>query len=210
MLDEHQILLRTPEPKEDESFLGYIIRLAQQNGYERPGWIMSLANVRNSSLSPFHSFMPTSSEAFQLLTKLSGSTADKFALLIYQSQGSRSRNIYLFFGSPVHRSFIRTSHPKVCPECLCEMSYCRRVWEYALITVCPIHECMLVDECPRCKRYVRWSRKEVSKCPCKVDWREAPTSSVQYYELKLAQTIYRLCGLSCGASTSYVPPQNPA
>src|SRR5215213_1809569 len=153
---KHQILLRTPEPKDDESFLGYILRLAEQNGYERPGWITNLVNLRNRSLSPSHSFIPTSSEAFQLLIKLSNSTADKFLSLMYQPLDSRVNNIYLFFSHPVHRSFIRTSHPKVCPECLREMSYCRRIWEYALVTACPVHQCMLLDECPHCKRHIRW------------------------------------------------------
>lgn len=210
MLTKRQILLRTPEPKDDESFLGYVIRLAEQNGYENPSWILSLTNIPKGTLYPGYSFLPITSEPFQLLTTLSGSTATKLSSLNYQPVGEWYTHIYQFFGLPVHRSFIRPAHPKVCPACLREASYCRRIWEYALITACPVHQCMLVDECPHCKRHIRWSRKEVSNCPCKFDWRETPTSSVQEYELNLARVIYRLCGLPCGESKSYVSSQNPA
>lgn len=183
MLAKRQMLLRTPEPKADESFLGYIIRLIEQNGYEHPAWIINLINLRNSSLSPCYAFMHPASESFQLLASLSGSNADKLSLLTYQPSNERSGNLYLFFGAPVHRSFIRHSNPKVCPQCLREASYCRRVWECALITVCPVHECLLIDECPQCKERIRWIRAEVSRCPCGFDWREASLPSVQEHEL---------------------------
>jgi hypothetical protein len=204
-----QMLLRTPETKADESFLGYIIRLAEQNGYESPGWVINLLNLRNISFSTCHAFMHPSSESFRLLTKLSGSDADKLSSLTYQPLGERARNIYLFFGAPVHRSFIRPNYPKVCPQCLRKTSYCRRIWEFALITVCPAHKCLLIDECPQCKERIGWRRAEVSKCPCGFDWREAPTSSVQGHELELARAIHRLCALASNEGASHVFPRNP-
>jgi hypothetical protein len=205
-----QRLLRTLKPKADESLTGYILRLAETNGYDSPIWIMNLASIHSGLIIANYSFKPTSSESFRLLANLGGSTIEELASITYQPTGERFDYYYLFFGNPVHRSFIRPRHPRVCPECLREAAYCRRVWEFTLITVCPVHKCMLIDECPKCERQIRWVRSSVSRCQCKFDWRKSPVLPVQDYELKLARVVYCLCGLYYGEDTPLLSQQNPS
>ncbi|MBC8121494.1 MAG: hypothetical protein H7Y22_06610 [Gemmatimonadaceae bacterium] len=49
-------LVRTANPEQDESFLGYILRLTQLKGYASPGWILELADV---TLSATHNTIKT-------------------------------------------------------------------------------------------------------------------------------------------------------
>lgn len=204
-----QRLLKTPKPKSEESFTGYLLRLAEENGYDSPTWIMNLIEPSRDCIIPRYSFTSASSNTFQLLTQLIGCASSELAPIIYEPIGKRTDSSYLFFGNPVHRSFIRPQKPKICPECLRDEVYCRRVWEYVLITVCPIHRCMLIEECPRCKQTIKWRRRRVCRCPCGYDWREVRLSTVQEYELNLARIIYRLCRLDHGENKSHMPRENP-
>jgi hypothetical protein len=210
MATAFQKLLKTPKPKPDESFTGYILRLAEENGYSSPLWIINLAKFGDKLILPNYSFKSASFESFKLLANLSNSTIPELAKITYQPVGTPSYYFYLFFGMPVHRSFIQPGHPKICPECLREAAYCRRVWEFILMTVCPIHKCMLLDECPNCKLPIKWRRSSVSSCPCKFDWREYAAPTVQDHEVKLARVIHCLCGLPCGEDIHYFSRKNPA
>lgn len=203
-------LLIKSKPNVDESFMGYITRLTEWNGYDSPSWIMQLAGFDYSLLSHLCSFEPRSSKALNSLTHLTGTNLSELAQLTYQPANNWPGDYYLFFGSPVHRYYIRPSHFKICPECLREAAYCRRAWELTLITVCPIHKCILIDVCPKCERRITWARKSVTKCRCDFDWRQAPTISVQGHELNLARIIYRLCDLPYNEDTPCLSYQNPS
>lgn len=202
-------LLLTPKLNFDESLTGYILRLTEENGYASPQWIINLANFNDKLILSNYSFTSISSESFKLLAGLSGSTISELTKLTYQPVNTRRSYFYLFFGNPVHRSFIQPRQPKICPQCLHETAYCRRVWEFVLITVCPIHKCMLIDECPNCKQPIRWRRSNVSICQCKFDWREFAASPVQDCEVNIARVIHHRCGLSCGEDRYFFSQKNP-
>lgn len=205
-----QRLLKTPKPKSDESFAGYILRLSEENGYSSPIWIINLANFENKLIFPNYSFRSVPSEPFKVLANLSNSTSLELAQITYQPVDTRSHYFHLFFGAPVHRSFIQAREPKICPECLREAAYCRRVWEFILTTVCPTHRCLLIDKCPNCNQPIQWVRSSVCICPCKFDWRESTTVPVEGREITLARVIHHLCGLSCGEDRHDFSRQNPA
>ena len=197
---EIQRLLRTAKPEADESFMGYILRLTELNGYKSPSWLMSSVGLNHSLSRHSCSFISESSEPLKLLAGLSGITAPELAQLTYQLVNDYQH--CSFFGVSIDRHCIRPGWPKICPECLRENAYCHRAWECALITVCHIHECMLLDECPNCGRPIMWSRGSVSRCSCKFDWREAPVKSVKEQELKVTRIIHYLCGLPCDEAIS--------
>jgi hypothetical protein len=204
-----QRLLKTPKLKPDESFTGYILRLTEENGYSSPSWIINLANFENNLTLPNYSFRSISAESFELLASLSNSTGLELAQITYQRVDTRSRLFHAFFGAPIHRSFIQAKRPKICSECLREAAYCRRIWEFILITVCPIHRCMLIDQCPNCNRPIKWVRTSVCICPCKFDWRESTVLPVGDLEVNLARVIHHLCGLPCGEDSHDFSRHNP-
>lgn len=82
-----------------------------------------------------------------------------------------------------------------CPLCLGtdEVSYYRRAWRLAFITVCPTHAVMLHDRCPGCAAPVNFHRAEMgrgrlndalemSMChACGMDLRQSPVRPLQTY-----------------------------
>lgn len=77
-----------------------------------------------------------------------------------------------------------------------ESAHARRIWDLIPVTVCPIHRCLLLDECPNCKARITWLRTRVSYCRCEFDWREYAPPTVGEPELEVTKQIYRLCKLA--------------
>jgi hypothetical protein len=202
-------LLRTPKPEADESFMGYITRLTEQNGYDSPAWIMTLANLNFNLRGHSCSFLSNKSRSFKQLANLSCIDTSELTLLTYQPSGNKYNGSYLFFGTPAYRDSIRPGHPKICPRCLRDAPYCRRIWEFILVTVCPIHRCQLIDECPNCNQRITWVRNKLTTCQCNFDWRDSHVVSVPESELRLTHLVFQICGLLNDEEKSFLPQRNP-
>lgn len=188
----------TPKPEPDESLVGYILRLTERNGYETPTVILLLAGFDPSALHNCQ-FMFGEQGDLTPLSRLTGWAISTLSALRYASAPSET-SVYRYFvlGSPAQRYFINVRRPKFCPDCLRESVYCRKVWELAPVTTCPLHRCLLLDECPGCGGGISWVRSSVSACPCGYDWREALPSMVGESELGVARRVHRLCDLPVG------------
>src|SRR5436305_1950836 len=195
-------LLISGKPYSDESFMGYVLRLTEQNGYESLSWIFQIANMNYEESRQGSTF---AFEAPKSLTRLaqvaSISSAEINKLIYHRVPGSEGTPSHYFFGQSVPQYLIRVTRPKICSGCLSESQYCRRIWEFSAVTTCPTHKRRLIDECPRCNKRISWSRNSVVLCLCKFDWRKSPASSVVEQELKLTRHIYQLCGLSAGGNS---------
>lgn len=189
-------LLIRREPKLDESFIGYLLRLAEINGYQTLSWILQLAGIKRYVQTKF-SFAFDDSLDLTPLVRLSGVDYTVLSSLQYLSVNNPRRKMgeYSVFGSSVSQYMIRLRYPKICPTCLIEANYARKIWELAPVTACPLHNCMLLDECPRCMKRISWGRSSVSICRCKFDWRECETSTIKAEELELVRNIHMLCNL---------------
>jgi hypothetical protein len=185
-------LLRRGHPKPDESLWGYILRLGEANGYEKPHW---LAQMIGLNLNTLHkgAFLFDMSIDWSGLAQLSGAEPDEIIALTYPPDDDSPTFTNLFFGMPVPKYVIRPAQAKICPACLADSAHCRRIWEFALVTVCPTHNSLLMDECPGCRQRVSWSRNRVCFCRCNYDWRDIPLTPVEEIELELTRQIYRLC-----------------
>lgn len=199
-------LLVRPVPKADESLMGYIVRLTERNGYETPLWILKMANLGLDE-SYRSCVLPLSPrEGLCRLAHLIGINEEMLAQLTYPHASTRDGvSQYSFFGQPMPQYTIRANRPKICPDCLSELSYCRRLWELSLITTCLKHKRLLIDECPKCKKQISWSRKYVCICTCKFDWRESPASPVEEAEMMLTKHVHWICGVLAGENQLQVP-----
>ncbi len=144
-------------------------------------------------------FVFSCSEGFKKFAKLTGNTLSNLIGLLYLPAPS-SNNItcdgnYNFYGAFFNRSIIRPHCPKICVTCLNESGYCRRIWDCSLVTVCPIHECLLVDTCSKCKRRLKAIRNRLSVCVCGCDWSEQQPDLRREHEIAVSRRIYQLCGL---------------
>src|SRR5215217_1402429 len=192
-------LLITPKPEKGEGFISYLLRLTEANGYDTPSWILSLSGIDYMELQWKFTFVFSCSEGFKKLAKLTGNALADLIGLLYLPAPSPKHTIcdvdYNFYGAFLNRSIIRPHCPKVCVKCLAESGYCRRVWDCSLVTVCPIHECLLVDTCPKCKRRLRAIRNRLSVCVCGCDWSQLQTDLRRAHEIAVSRRIYQLCGL---------------
>ena len=192
-------LLITPKPEKDEGFISYLLRLTEANGYDTPSWILSLSGIDYMELQWKFTFVFSCSEGFKQLAKLSGNALSDLIELLYLPAPS-AKNIacdinYNFYEAFFNRSIIRPHCPKVCVKCLNESGYCRRVWDCSLVTVCPIHECLLLDTCPKCKRHLKAVRNRLSVCACGCDWSQLQPDFRREHEIRVSRRIYQLCGL---------------
>jgi hypothetical protein len=192
-------LLITPKPEKDEGFISYLLRLTEANGYDTPSWILSLSGIDYMELQWKFTFVFSCSHGFKKLAKLTGKALSDLIGLLYLPSSS-SKNItcdgnYNFYGAFFNRSIIRPHCPKVCVKCLNESGYCRRIWDCSLVTVCPIHECLLVDTCPKCKRRLKAIRNRLSVCVCGCDWSEQQPDLRREHEIAVSRRIYQLSGL---------------
>jgi hypothetical protein len=71
----------------------------------------------------------------------------------------------------------------------------RKIWELIPVTTCPIHKCLLIDECPGCHARLTWNRESISQCRCEFDWRKYRPPLIEENELLATRQIYRLCKL---------------
>jgi len=192
-------LLITPKPEKDEGFISYLLRLTEANGYDTPSWILSLSGIDYMELQWKFTFVFSCSEGFNQLAKLTGYALSDLIELLYLPAPSPKHTTcdvnYTFYGAFLNCSIIRPHCPKVCVKCLAESGYCRRVWDCSLVTVCPIHECLLLETCPKCKRRLKAIRNRLSVCVCGCDWSELQPDLRREHEIAVSRRIYQLCCL---------------
>lgn len=192
-------LLITPKPEKDEGFISYLLRLTEANGYDTPSWILSLSRIDYMELQWKFTFVFSCSEELKELARLTGAALSDLIDLLYLPATLRRLKTcdsdYDFYGAFLNRSIIRPHCPKVCVKCLAESGYCRRVWDCSLVTACPIHECLLIDICPKCKRRLKAIRNRLSLCVCECDWSELQPVLRPEHEIAVSRRIYQLCGL---------------
>lgn len=198
MNHELKRLLFIAEPFHDESFIGYIMRLCEMNGIPEIRWILRLAGLKK-----IYDYTYKFSSDFRVDTKILSSISNtdeaKIKSLLYRHEFGRTRHItgnILVFGALVPHRFVRRENPKICPACLREKNYLRKVWEISLITACPIHHCFLLDNCSNCLNKIEWKRTKISLCHCGFDFREFEDFPVDSNELRLAKYFYQEFSLS--------------
>jgi hypothetical protein len=195
-------LLISRKPFPEESFMGYVLALTEQNGYESPAWILDMSGLQQKQPHRSSFLIHGKRESLTPLAGLSGVDVDHLVLLTYPSlPRTEHTDLYDFFGQPVRQYLIRPDRAKVCPGCLSESQHCRRVWEFTAVTTCPEHRRLLINECPSCNKRLSWTRKGVTLCHCEFDLRESRAPRASECELKLSSHIHRLCGLPMGGSS---------
>ena len=199
MDEEIKRLLFTEEPYFDESFIGYIMRLADMNEIPDIRWI--LKSVRRGK---FYKYDYRMSFDYRIhvprLSKLTGVKTKKLNDLLYLEikSGINVYRPFTFFDKPIDQHFITRANPRICSRCIAEQNYCRKIWEFSLATTCPIHKCFLLDRCPNCLRNLDWARPKINLCYCKFDFRNHKIFHLKEIELRLSKYFYQYFGLYTG------------
>ncbi|MEL6439837.1 MAG: TniQ family protein [Cyanobacteria bacterium J06621_8] len=188
------VLLRRPRPYADEDLAGYILRLSQVNCYDSPQWIYNLAEIPQYAANG--NFCDRTTQDFSKLAQLLSieeSTLWKMAFREYKS--SKVARVK-FFDRSLPTYNLSKLKAKVCPCCLAEKSYCRKIWNLIPLTVCPTHHCLLLDICPQCDRPIRWDRNSVNECKyCELDWRDIRSENLELPKTIPSHLLFTACGL---------------
>lgn len=193
-------LLFTAEPFADESFIGYLLRLADLNEFESIFWLFELADLKIVKDENFNLFFDDRQNLARL-ARITDVPIPRLQTLLYEFD--RPGNVHPSLleskvnlcGNLLSRRFIRREKPRLCPACLRKANYLRRIWELAPATACPVHKCLLLDRCPSCQKTLSWQRKSISVCSCGCDWRLFRQVEISSVDLRVSKRIYHLCGL---------------
>ena len=175
------MLLRTPTPYEDESLAGYLIRLSESNYYHSPNWILQLAGLHINR---------------RILIVKNPYEPSQLSQLIQMTD----QQLILMASLPSQLSSLITSHQytlykfaiKLCPHCLTESAYCRKIWDWNLVKACYLHQCLLLKECPNCHKGIRWSRPAVTRCRCGFDFRSGQVETATSEQVNLSAYLSSL------------------
>lgn len=181
MSNASPLLLKTPPPYKDEGLAGYILRLAQRNYYQSPNWILKLAGV--TAHRRLHlSYKPSEPSRLSQLTQVEDEQLRLLALFPYQAVSDSSPLSYTIY------KYAR----KLCPSCLEEFPYCRKLWDWKMVKVCHEHQCLLIKTCPGCQEEIKWSRPGVARCRCGFDFRNALVEPASFHQVHLSRYLYSL------------------
>jgi TniQ len=214
-VDDTKRLRLTPRPYPDESILGYIVRLTEENVYDLPSWIFDLAGIRLLAGQKWWTRLfeeDLDGTGFGRVISLEHAEFEAITYQFtepYRSIFRNANHTVFISGSPVSATFTEYNSPKVCPACLRQVNYCRRLWDLLPYTACLKHKALLIDICPECGKRLSWERGKISVCRCGYDWRGSEVKVVDDSELIVSRLIQSVCILSSDTKSKLEGTKNP-
>lgn len=139
----------SPTCYQDESPMGYLIRLAEINGYNTYRKLIVIGGLITYNKIQSHI------EACNILKDLSWTGFN---------EAIKVNKIYHY---PIENLSLNSI--RYCPLCLKENNYFRLVWQMKTAFICLKHKVWLMDTCPSCKRDIKYSIGLLGKCSCGVE-----------------------------------------
>lgn len=129
------------KPYADESFVGYMGRLAN-------------ANALPHAYFQSQFFLLSENDQVEFLSKVNAPGG--WTETVVELRSPRSNRDPIYYRTPKH-----------CPQCLLDNGYWKQSWMYKLYNVCAVHGVRLVDRCPHCKvvhNFSAFSQKNCDHC----------------------------------------------
>jgi len=152
------MLVRHPAPHRTESLAGFIVRLAEANGYSSPRPLYKLAGMSRDEVS-----LTTVN-----LAKLAAITGQSLTCLqeLALAGGSEDARTLRLLGNQVCSQDMSLTSASICPSCVDELGYVEAHWHLELMVACPVHQQAAVWFCGGCKKKVTWERSGLLECSC--------------------------------------------
>lgn len=182
-----------PEP--DESFPGFLLRLAEANAY--PGIAALISTVlgldRAYTATTLARMCMTVRTDRELRGRL-GRVAAGDAHCLDQIAGEPLNEEALFLhGCRVDLDALLSTRAQVCPICLAEQPIALEAWDLASVTCCPKYHRQLADVCGACGVSLDWLRHSVLQCEaCGADLRTIATPEVGERDCQVAEDFAAL------------------
>lgn len=162
------MLVRTPRPKPNESLMGFVLRVSDENGYDTPWHILKLAGFAQNE-------MDTAGFPVAKLASVLGCPAEQLECIAYCHGKPRQRFKLLAndLGVDLKNGPLRLRRPGFCPACVQELGYVEAFWDLSAAIACPVHKRMALRCCPSCGQSLRWFRPGLLTCECGHELSEA-------------------------------------
>ena len=148
-----------PQPREDEIFSSWLLRIAISNGFYLHEFIKRQLKVNGEVMTRDVDKAPFPSLVRQLAVQSGHLEDDIRAMHLSAFTGELSESVNVKGKSPwvlplglYHRTRKR-AYCVYCPICLRNdpVKYFRKKWRLAFVGLCDIHHCMLRDTCWHCQ-----------------------------------------------------------
>jgi len=183
--DQMESLVIRPLPYKDESLRGYIVRASEANLYPDSKLLFRYAGLQK--YNKFDNLLIPDKEID--LSKIRGllSNENIADMLLINQLGAKEISHYEGIRFHLWRYGTCAHKQRICPKCLTETPYHRDIWELSLFIICPIHNCLMVDNCEGCGSKINPYRQSLLRCKCGFDYRR---SKVEYKESSFAVYLY--------------------
>lgn len=177
-------------PYHDETFYSYAVRMADANDYQRPFDIYKLTGLLYKKGGGNPNFLVIDDRTvWQQFLEISGITERDFML---KTKGNGIAYSVEIYGQTFPQYLLNKTCVKVCPLCILSQGYFRNTWQFVNVTVCPTHECLLLDACLVCEGKFRWHKNIRKGCLyCSASWDEIGKLVIKVSEDELFLT--KLC-----------------
>lgn len=183
---EMSLLVRTPSAYPTESLLGFVLRVAEANGYETPRHIHAVAGVPRERA--FSAEFPV-----EHLSVVLNQAPSRLQSIAYRQKSDPRRALKILnhpLGHDLRRTPLRLFRPNMCPQCISEAGYIDAFWDLIVAVACPRHRRMVVSHCPSCAAPLSWMRPGLLKCACGHSLSEAEHVSADLATVELMAIIY--------------------
>ncbi|MGE6267890.1 TniQ family protein [Aeromonas media] len=206
-----QLLVR-PAPFADESLESYLLRLSQENGFERYALLsgamrdallqqdhqaagafpLELARVNVFHANRSSSLRVRALHLIEQLTDLAPHSLLQLALIRSAMPIGAGHACVQRGGVDIPLRLVRTRQIPVCPVCLSESAYIRQHWHYAPYVACHLHGHELLSVCPSCGKALDYQCNEsFTHCRCGSDLRHSITPPASNQAIQISALI---CG----------------
>ncbi|USD21135.1 TniQ family protein [Microbulbifer variabilis] len=163
------MLLSRPFIQPEECLVSYLVRLSEQNGFNHVGNFLHYAGLKwKNNRAPIYQVLTGKFNVSSLLIDLGLSECQ-----------SKLTPIYSSFRKIIDTSSVIVKLPKVCPDCLEELGYCKYQWALLPVVVCSKHQKMLVDVSSTSGKRLSWYRHQLNRFDGEVNCIKPNASSVK-------------------------------
>src|ERR1017187_9243341 len=177
------LLVRHPAPYPTESLVGYVLRLAEENGYDSPWSVYSLAGLKQNEIR-------TTGFKLEKLAAIINRPVPELDSIGYSPPKNRPRWARLLEHSLIPTD-LNIVNPGLCPRCVADKGFIEAHWHLTLMVGCPVHECMPALCCPRCGKRLRLFRPGLLECGCHGNLFECKVPSLPKADAVLLDIIRR-------------------
>lgn len=186
------VLLVRPIPYSNESPGSLLLRAAEENGWQSPVQLLTAYRcIRNSDEKHMRAIFVRPQD-LEEITRTLGMKEGVGINLAYHRDGVTELSPIRWVRVSTPWTSMRYTSSAFCPHCLKEQYYLQRTWEHRLVTSCPKHGNLLINQCPKCELHLSWNRPGIAICRCGHDLTTSTPGTVDTditaFIMKLAET----------------------